>query len=218
MNAVVTGGSGGIGSAIVIALHDAGYEVQQVSRTYGYDLSSRVSRKYIQIDEVDVLVNCAAAQSFDAAADYNLAQWDEDMELNLTAAFDLCQQAARIMIPRGGGKIINIASIAGIQGTRFCIGYSVSKSGLIEMTKCLSNEWAPYNIQVNAIAPGFINAPMLKPLLDDKEHAEVIRGRIPAGRFGKPADVAGAVMFLASKAADYITGITLIVDGGFSAR
>ena len=216
MNAVVTGGSRGIGQSIVIALHDAGYEVRQVSRTYGVDLSSRSNRRHL-FDKVDVLVNCAGAQSFYPAIDYPVNVWDDDLELNLTATFDLCQQAALYMIPMGHGKIINISSIAGIQGTRNCIGYSVAKAGLIEMTKCLSNEWAPYNIQVNAVAPGYIETDMLKPLLDDKEHAEVIRGRIPAGRFGKPEDVAELVMFLATKGS-YITGTTLIVDGGWSAR
>jgi 2-deoxy-D-gluconate 3-dehydrogenase len=219
MKAIVTGGSGGIGTAIVERLAQAGYEVEDISRRgSGTDLTKREDRAYLLWDEIDLLVNCAGNAHYGQAANFSMDDWDYDIELNLTATFELCQQAARLMIPRGKGKIINIASIAGIQGTRGIVAYSVAKAGVIELTKCLSNEWAPHGIQVNCIAPGYIMTPMLRRSLGDPEHSDTIKGRIPAGDFGVPDDIANAVIFLAGDKSNYITGQTLIVDGGWMAR
>jgi 2-deoxy-D-gluconate 3-dehydrogenase len=211
---IVTGGSRGIGRAIVTAFETAGAVVRDVSRASGKDLRNRATRASVDTT-CDILVNCAGAMYSAAALDYPLAEWDAMLELNLTAAFDLSRRAAKTMKP--GGRIVNISSIAGIQGTRGIIGYSVAKAGMIEMTKCLSNELAPRGITVNAIAPGYIDTDMLT-LRDDKLHAATVLGRIPAGRWGAPGDVAAAVLFLCSDEASYITGITLPVDGGWLAR
>ncbi len=215
--ALVTGGTRGIGKAIVEALEGAGAVVHAWS-SRNCDLSNHSDRIWKSLPLCDILVNNAGAQAFAPALEYTLNQWAHDLELMLIAAFDLSQFMARYMTRIGGGKIINIASIAGINGTRNTIGYSVAKAGLIHMTKCLSNELAPFNIQVNAVAPGYIETDMLKPLMEDEAHSREMLGRIPAGRYGKPEDVANAVLFLASPLADYITGVCLPVDGGWLAR
>ena len=214
--AIVTGGSRGIGKAIVEALREAGAKVDDWSTAY-IDLTDKWQR-WQHAPTCDILVNNAGAQAFAHVLDYSVKQWEKDIELLLTAPFDLATWAAKWMRDHGGGKIINIASIAGINGTRNTIGYSVAKAGLIHMTKCLSNELAPFNIQVNAVAPGYIKTDMLKPLLDDEKHSRQMLGRIPSGRYGEPEDVAKAVLFLASPLSDYITGVCLPVDGGWLAR
>ena len=122
------------------------------------------------------------------------------------------------MIERRWGRIINFSSIAGIQGTRGIIGYSVAKAGLIQLTKCLSNEWAPFGVTVNCVAPGYIETEMLKPLTENATAAELTRGRIPVGRFGASEEVASSVVFLCGEQSRYITGVTLPVDGGWMAR
>ena len=155
--------------------------------------------------------------SFSEAAYYDYAMLARDFEW-IQAAMELSRKASAYMRARNFGRIINMTSIAGIQGTRFCIGYSMCKAALIEMTKCLSNEWAPYGITVNAIAPGYIKTDMLGGLLSDPIHAEAVRGRIPTGNFGLPDDVAAAALFLARPEARYITGTVLPVDGGWLAR
>lgn len=215
-HAIVTGGSRGIGKAIAEVLREAGATVEALS-SEGMDLSDRWQRGTFA-PVCDILVNNAGAQAFAPALDYSLLQWDRDIELMLTSPFDLAKWAAKWMKDHGGGKIINIASIAGINGTRNTVGYSVAKAGLIHLTRCLSNEFAPFNIQVNAVAPGYIVTDMLKPLVDDEEHSRVMLGRIPAGRYGEPDEVAKAVLFLASPLSDYITGVCLPVDGGWLAR
>jgi 2-deoxy-D-gluconate 3-dehydrogenase len=216
MRAIVTGGSHGIGKAICEQLRVRDVTVLDLSKSTGCDLLYRPNR---ELDlEVDILVNCAGYQERAPAITYPLDQWDKDLELNLTAAFDLCKRVAPYMRANDWGRIVNISSIAGIQGTRNIIGYSVAKAGLIEMTKCLSNEWAPYGITVNAVAPGYIVTDMLLPLLNDEAHADLIRQRIPIGFFGLPVDVANLVDFLCSDKASYITGQTIAVDGGWLAR
>lgn len=215
--ALVTGASRGIGLAVAEALRAAGARVIDVSRAHGVDLLDRDQRAALAQD-VDILVNCAGMQSADAALDYPLDVWDRELELNLTATLDLCQRLAPAMIARGWGRIVNFASIAGIQGTRGIIGYSVAKAGVIELTKCLSNEWSPSGVTVNCIAPGYIETDMLKPLTGDAVASANARGRIPVGRFGAPDEVAASVLFLCSDEARYITGVTLPVDGGWMAR
>lgn len=215
--ALVTGASRGIGAATLEALRAAGASVTGVSRASGVDLSDRSQRAALPND-FDILVNCAGAQASGAALDYPLAIWDRELEINLTASFDLCQRLAPAMIARGWGRIVNFTSIAGIQGTRGIIGYSVAKAGVIELTKCLSNEWSPSGVTVNCVAPGYIDTEMLKPLTGNPTAAETAKGRIPVGRFGSPEETAAAVLFLCSDQAKYITGVTLPVDGGWMAR
>ena len=165
-----------------------------------------------------MLVNNAAVTRHASFIDHSFDDWDELISINLTAPFELSQHAAKRMIKQGHGKIIHIASMAGIKGTRGGMAYAVAKAGLIHMTKCMSNELASHNIQVNAVAPGFIETDMLPPSFRDKEHEDMIRGLIPANRFGTPQEVANAVAFLASDKADYITGACLVVDGGWLGR
>jgi len=215
--ALVTGASRGIGAAVADALRAAGATVTGVSRASGHDLGDRAQRARLPRD-FDILINCAGVQSAHPAATYPPEVWDRELELNLTATFDLCQRLAPAMMARGWGRIVNFTSIAGIQGTRGIIGYSVAKAGVIELTKCLSNEWSPSGVTVNCVAPGYIETDMLKPLTDNVAAAETARGRIPVGRFGTPAETAAAVLFLCSNEARYITGVTLPVDGGWMAR
>ena len=215
--ALVTGSSRGIGAATADALRQAGATVIDVSRAHGVDLMDRTQRATTPSD-VDILVNCAGRQVSHPALTYPMDAWDQDIELNLTAMLDLCQRAAPAMIERGWGRIVNFTSIAGIQGTRGIVGYSVAKAGVIELTKCLSNEWAPSGVTVNCIAPGHIETDMLKPLSDNATAAATMKGRIPVGRFGTPEEVAASVVFLCSEQARYITGITVPVDGGWMAR
>ena len=215
--AIVTGGTRGIGQAICYYLRTWGARVIDISRT-GFkqaDLSKR-EELFDLIPRCDILINNASAQHFARFRDFSVIEWDADIELDLTAPFVLSQQAARHMLRQGSGKIINIASIAGIEGTRGVIAYSVAKAGLIQLTKCMSNELAPYNIQVNAIAPGYIDTDMLGGAFRDEDHKEKIRKLIPAQRFGIPSDIIPAVEFLLK--ADYVTGTTIPVDGGWLSR
>jgi 2-deoxy-D-gluconate 3-dehydrogenase len=215
--ALVTGASRGIGAATADALRATGATVVGVSRAQGVDLLDREQRAKLPND-VSILVNCAGMQASHPALAYPLDVWDRELEINLTATFDLCQRLAPAMIERGWGRIINFTSIAGIQGTRGIIGYSVAKAGVIELTKCLSNEWSPSGVTVNCVAPGYIATEMLKPLTSNAAAAETTKGRIPVGRFGTPEEVASSVVFLCSDEARYITGVTLPVDGGWMAR
>lgn len=228
--AVVTGGRRGIGRACALALKDAGYRVVVVAQspTKGdmpkdidyvrADLSSRENRRGLMSDITelvgppDVLVNNAGIAHSYSAMDYPLGEWEDILEVNLTAPFDLARQAVHL----GAKRIINIASISAFNGARNISGYAASKHALIGLTKCLSNEWAPLGVTVNNIAPGFIQTDMLT--FKDEQHMNNIIGRIPAGRIGTPQDVVGALLFLVSDAAQYVTGTTIVVDGGWLGR
>lgn len=231
MIALVTGGTRGIGLACVRALKQAGHTVAVVGRSapnfacdmyIQVDLARRSQRLKLvdtvvqKLGGLDILVNNAGYQHNAPALIYELDKWDYQLELMLSAPFDLSQRAVWHMIDRGSrGRIVNMASVAGITGTRGVIAYSVAKAGLIEMTKCLSNECLPLGITVNAIAPGFIDTEMQTL---SGEHKQAMLGRIPAGRLGVPDEVAAAVMYLISDAARYTSGICLPVDGGWMAR
>jgi 2-deoxy-D-gluconate 3-dehydrogenase len=144
--------------------------------------------------------------------------WDDVINVNLKTVFFLSQAAAREMAKNSGGKIINIASMLSFQGGILVPSYSASKGGIASLTKTLANEWSKHNINVNAIAPGYMATNNTKPIRDDEERNRSILERIPAGRWGLPEDLKGAVVFLASKASDYVNGHILCVDGGWLAR
>jgi 2-deoxy-D-gluconate 3-dehydrogenase len=165
-----------------------------------------------------VLVNNAGIIRRADAIDFTEADWDAVLDVNLKSVFFLSQAAARHMIPNGGGKIINIASMLSFQGGIRVPSYTASKSGIAGLTRLLANEWASQGINVNAIAPGYFATHNTAALqADAKRNAEIL-GRIPAGRWGNPADLGGAAVFLASNASNYVQGVILPVDGGWLAR
>ena len=166
----------------------------------------------------DILVNNAGTIHRDAAVDYDLNAWKQVLQVNLTSAFRLCQLAGKKMLERQRGKIINIASMMAFQGGIRIAAYTASKGAIAQLTKALANEWAPHNVQVNAIAPGYFRTENTSALQKDETRNRQILERIPAGRWGDPDDLAGAAVFLASPASDYVTGTVLVVDGGWLAR
>ena len=167
--------------------------------------------------QVDILVNNAGISLRDhTALDYPLDDWQRMIQVNLEGVFYRCQQAAPLMIEKGYGKIINLASIAGIRGAINLPVYSMTKHGVVGLTRSLSNDWCKYGLRVNAIAPGFIVTDIVAKTLADPARVAHITARIPCGRFGKVEDIVGPAIFLASDASDYMTGQTLSVDGGAS--
>jgi len=167
---------------------------------------------------IDILVNNAGIIRRNNAIDFTEADWDAVLDVNLKSVFFLSQAAARHMIPNGGGKIINIASMLSFQGGIRVPSYTASKSGVAGLTRLLANEWAASGINVNAIAPGYFATNNTAALQADAKRNSEILGRIPAGRWGNPEDLGGAAVFLASSAANYVQGIILPVDGGWLAR
>ena len=242
--AIVTGAGGGLGNRIALGLAQAGATVAIIDRLdstgqiaeemssdglkfYGItaDLTNRESLRegfyqaVEQLDGLDILINNAGMQVRGRAEDIPLEQWDKLMELNLTAAFEMSQLAARKMIAeKRGGRIVNVASMLSFFGGLHCCPYAASKGAVAQLTKALSNEWAGYGINVNAIAPGYMNTPLNTKLMADEERYKEITLRIPAHRWGTPEDLKGTVIFLCSKAADYISGAVIPIDGGYLGR
>ncbi len=240
--AIVTGANTGIGQAIAIALANAGADVACVGRTPGEDTVARirdlgrkaeiVSADLSSIEPVgrvvdetvgklgglDILVNNAGIIRRADAVDFTEEDWDAVVDTNLKSVFFLCQAAGRHMIANGGGKIINIASMLTFQGGIRVPSYTASKSGIGGLTKLLANEWAGKGINVNAIAPGYIATNNTAALQADAARNTSILDRIPAGKWGDADDLGGAAVFLASRAADYVQGHILAVDGGWLAR
>ena len=237
--ALVTGGSGGIGRGLARALADAGASVAVLGRSESTeeaavelggiavraDLADRddLRRGFAEAVErvggLDILVASHGIGRASDAVDHDLADWDEVIEVNLTATFQLCQLAGRIMVAQGSGKIVNIASVLSFQGGLRVSSYAASKGGVSQLTMALANEWAPHGVNVNAIAPGYVKTALNERIWrDDPEWTEQITVRIPAGRWGEPADIGGAVVFLSSAASDYVHGVTLPVDGGWLSR
>jgi len=239
---VVTGGTQGIGKAIALALAEAGADVAAVSRSpdpaieadvlalgrrymhYPADLTQREQTREVvpviaeKMGDVNILVNNAGIIRRSPAAEYNEGDWDATLEIDLTAAFILSQCAGQLMLKKGKGKIINIASVLAFQGGINVMAYSASKHGIAGLTKAFANDWASKGINVNAIAPGFIVTKFTEALQKDPERSKAITGRTPAARWGEPMDIAGAAVFLASPASDFIHGVILPVDGGWMAR
>jgi 2-deoxy-D-gluconate 3-dehydrogenase len=170
------------------------------------------------VGPIHVLVNNAGTIRRHPAADYPLDEWDIVLRTNLDSAFLLSQHFGRAMIERGSGKIVNVASLLAFSGGITVPAYTASKHAVAGLTKALANEWGRHGVQVNAIAPGYFRTDNTQALQDDAVRAEQIGARIPAGRWGEPTDLAGAVVFLASRASDYVNGHVLVVDGGWMAR
>jgi 2-deoxy-D-gluconate 3-dehydrogenase len=240
--AIVTGGNKGLGQGIALALAEAGADIAVVSTRsetetveaikalgrraihIAADLTSTepilhiVSTSLAELGGLDILVNNAGMIRRADSVDFTEADWDAVIDLNLKSAFFLSQAAGRHMIAQGAGKIINIASMLSFQGGIRVPSYTASKSGIAGITKLLANEWASKGVNVNAIAPGYMATDNTAALQADEARNRSILERIPAGRWGNPSDMAGAAVFLASKASDYVNGITLPVDGGWLAR
>jgi 2-deoxy-D-gluconate 3-dehydrogenase len=221
--ALVTGARRGIGLGAARALAGAGAEVIGVSASDGdfvCDFGDRAAVNALieQLPELDILILNAGTIERRAAADHGDDLWDRVLEVNLTAPFVLARELGRKMVERGSGKIVFTASLLSFQGGISVPGYAASKGGIAQLTKALANEWAPHGVNVNAIAPGYIATDNTQALREDTDRAQAILARIPAGRWGTPDDLAGAFVFLASSASDYVHGTILAVDGGWLAR
>jgi len=240
--AIVTGGNTGLGQAFTLALAKAGADVfvpsvmdddgkteplvAEAGRRYEYlktDITTPgAAAKVIdtcieRLGGLDILVNSAGICPMAEVQEFGRPQWDATVAVNLTAAFELSYEAAKRMIPQRSGKIVNICSLFSFLGGRWSSAYAATKHGLAGFTKAYCDELAMHNIQVNGIAPGFFRTEMNAPLIADAEFSAWVARRTPAGRWGEPGEIAGAAVFLASAAADYVTGHLLYVDGGFSA-
>ena len=241
--AIVTGGSRGIGAGIAETLAREGAAVGLVGRdtaalaqvagrlrvregaeveVCGADLAGRtavgeaVEELADALGGVDLLVNNAGTTVRDDALSFSAEAWDEVLAVNLRAAFVAAQAAARRMVAAGsGGAIVNVASLSARFGIRRAPAYAASKGAIVQLTKALALEWGPHGIRVNAVAPGYVETELTRPLTDDAERREAISRRIPLGRWGLPEDVGGAVALLCSPLAGYVTGQVLYVDGGY---
>lgn len=241
--AIVTGCDTGLGQGMTLGLAQAGCDIVGVNRKIPHETAEKVQalgRRFtaIQADlsrqdevtgivetavaamgHVDILVNNAGTIRRADALTFSEKDWDDVVDLNLKSVFFLSQAVARQFIEQGsGGKIINIASMLSFQGGIRVPSYTASKSGVLGLTRLLANEWAGHQINVNAIAPGYMATNNTQPLRDDADRSKEILDRIPAGRWGIADDLQGPVVFLASRAADYVNGYTLAVDGGWLAR
>jgi 2-deoxy-D-gluconate 3-dehydrogenase len=241
--ALVTGSSRGLGAAMAMALAEAGADVVLHDRCCAGDTERTIKEKtgvrtlcvvadlmdraetirlvdgaVDAMGKVDILVNNAGIIRRAPAVGHEDLDWDEVLEINLTAVFRLCRAAGGRMVARGHGKIINVASLLAFQGGILVPSYAAAKGGVAQLTKALANEWAASGVNVNAIAPGYMRTENTKPLQDDPVRSGQITARIPAGRWGDPTDLAGPVVFLASKASDYLSGHVLVVDGGWMGR
>jgi 2-deoxy-D-gluconate 3-dehydrogenase len=228
-SALVTGARRGIGLGAARALADAGAEVIGASASAGgddefpsirCDFGDRAAVHGLaeRLPELDIVVLNAGTIERRAAVDHADDLWDRVLEVNLTAPFVLARELGRRMVDRGSGKIIFVASMLSFQGGITVPSYAASKGAIAQLTKALANEWAPHGVNVNAVAPGYIATDNTQALRDDPERAPSILARIPAGRWGTPDDLAGAFVFLASPASDYVHGTVLAVDGGWLGR
>ena len=180
------------------------------------DIKDLVNRAVKEFGKIDFLFNNAGTIRRDPSEDFLERDWDEVININLKGPFFLAQAVARVMISqKRKGKIINTSSLIAVQGGKRVPAYAASKGGIAQLTKSMANDWAQYNILVNAIGPGWVKTELTEPLRQDKERFGEITGRIPLGRWADPEDLAGAAVFLASDASDYITGQTIFVDGGW---
>lgn len=240
--AVVTGGNRGLGKEVALGLASAGANVVVVARKIedhvlqdlkqhgvkamgiDFDLLNFDEYRHLldkavsEMGKVDILVNNAGVQKRHNAEDFPKDDWDFVMDVNANASFFLCQTFGKHMLENGYGKIINLASLLSFQGGLRVPAYAASKGAVMQFTKALSNEWAHRGVNVNAIAPGYMDTEMNTALLADENRNKQILERIPAARWGQASDMQGAAIFLASRASDYVHGITLPVDGGWLGR
>ncbi len=243
--ALVTGCKRGIGKAMTIGLAEAGADIVGVSATlessgsdveqavtalgrsfkgYACDFADRdalyafVAQVKADFPVIDILVNNAGTIKRNPAAEHSDEYWDHVIDVNLSAQFILSREFGKEMVARGSGKVIFTASLLTFQGGITVPGYAASKGGVGQLTKALANEWAGSGVQVNAIAPGYIRTDNTQALQDNPDRSKSILERIPAGRWGDPADFKGPVVFLASPASDYVSGEILVVDGGWMGR
>ncbi|AKS46665.1 2-deoxy-D-gluconate 3-dehydrogenase [Octadecabacter temperatus] len=231
--ALVTGANTGIGQAIAVAMGRAGAHVICAGRSNcdetvgliesGESLSLNfadpmAARDVFADRKIDILVNNAGIIRRDDSVDFSETDWDDVMDVNLKAVFFTCQAFAKAALPRGTGKIVNIASLLSFQGGIRVPSYTASKHGVAGLTKIFANEWAAKGLNINAIAPGYIETNNTEALRADLDRNKAILDRIPAGRWGKADDIAETAVFLSSPAANYINGSVLNVDGGWLAR
>ena len=243
-NALVTGSRAGLGAAMAVGLAQAGANVVVTASTdRGIDdvcqavadcgvkavravadvADARACEELVglavrELGSIDILINNAGIIRRSPAADYPAEDWAQVLEINLNAVFRLSQLAGRRMLAQGSGKIVNIASLLSFQGGIFVPAYAASKGAVAQLTKALANEWAAKGVNVNAIAPGYMETNNTSALRADPVRNRQILERIPAGRWGKPEDLAAAAVFLSSRASDYMHGHVLVVDGGWMAR
>jgi 2-deoxy-D-gluconate 3-dehydrogenase len=242
--ALITGARRGIGRAAALALALAGADIIGVSaslasdddvavaveragpsfRGYACDFADRAAI-YGFVDSLrrdvgvpDILINNAGTIARAPAAEHSDELWDRVLEVNLSAQFVLTRELGRDMLTRASGKVVFVASLLAFQGGITVPGYAASKSGIAGLTKALANEWAGRGVNVNAVAPGYVRTDNTQALQDDEVRSEQILARIPAGRWAIPEDIAGAIVFLSSAAADYVHGAILPVDGGWLGR
>ncbi len=243
--AIVTGSTKGLGRGIANGLAQAGANIvvcsrtagecdavaREIRETYGVETLSKatdVSRPESveallqatldKFGKIDILVNNAGTAVTKRAEELTIDEWDRVMNVNLRGVFMLTQAVGKKMIAQKAGKIINIASIFGIVGDKAVLPYLASKGAVLQMTRGLALEWTKYNIQVNAVAPGYVMTPMNEKELGEEKVYQYITGKIPMRRLGKAEEIAGAVVYLASEAANYVTGSTIAVDGGWLAQ
>ncbi|PKO12252.1 MAG: 2-deoxy-D-gluconate 3-dehydrogenase [Chloroflexi bacterium HGW-Chloroflexi-10] len=242
--AMVTGAGQGLGQAMAIGLAEAGADivgldrgecqdtceiVQKIGRTFHQIqadliitevavLNSIIQEVIQMFGHLDILVNNAGIIRRTAALEFSEKDWDDVLQINLKTVFFLSQAAARVMIPNGYGKIINIASMLSFQGGILVPSYTASKSAVAGITRSMANEWAKLGINVNAIAPGYMATANTAPIRADSQRSSTILERIPAGRWGTPEDLQGITVFLASQASNYLNGAIIPVDGGWLTR
>ena len=239
--AIVTGASKGLGKAIAIGLANAGAniiaadildtsdtvkEIKRLGRevielkvdvSKKQDVEDMVKKTIEKFGRIDILVNNAGILRMGNAEELKEEDWNKVIQINLTGQFLCAQAVGKQMIKQKSGKIINIASIAGLGGYAQSVPYSASKAGIILLTKSLAVEWGKHNIQVNAICPGVFATDMTDSFLKDKQFMEMIKAKVPLGRYAKPEELTGTIIYLASDASSYMTGHALVIDGGWTA-
>jgi len=240
--ALFTGGNRGLGKAMAEGLAKAGANVAVVGRKRDQDILDRIAAcgvrgQFYEFDladiegipalvqavkdefgHIDILVNNAGVQKRHKAVDFPKSDWDHVLNVNMNAVFFMCQEVGRLMLAQGKGKIINIASLLTFQGGITVPAYAASKGAVAQFSKALSNEWASQGVNVNCIVPGYMATEMNSALMADPTRSTQIMARIPAGRWGKPEDMVGAAIYLASDASDYVSGSAITVDGGWMGR
>ncbi len=240
--ALVTGGSKGLGRAMAIGLGQVGARIAVASRTTSLieetankiikkggeaiaittDIRNReeiemmVKSVIHKFGRVDILINNAGIGPMKKAIDISVDEWDDVIDTNLRSVFLISKAVGKRMIEQKRGKIINVGSVLGLMAANFASHYCTSKAGIAQLTRALALEWARFNINVNCIAPGFFQTEMTRLQQEDESHRRFLEFKIPFRRFGKPEEIVGTAIFLASEASDYITGAVIVVDGGYS--